>query len=496
MRRFGVREITNVVMKAKSAMRLSNKVYYKNEPVLYFDSLKTSSLESAATTVYAQGGRGNSRLIAWEGEKTLTFNMEDALLSPESFAVLSGAGLIENKKINNKENIIVPIGGTENGFAYPDTNLSVQRDDLKMTGISEELGTFYLFNTDSVKYQLPGNTLLKSLKVNILNTEKEKLFQFFEKHSSSYSDRYIEYLSNDQNWGEYQNFIEQIISQNALKLFVYNSNDEYIMHTNNFGDVVKNNVKLPEDGKIIIKYGWGADEQSQNDAAAQWLNPAVEWPFIIPIISYEIDESELITGYEHIVEKVEIKKDEKGNYYTKITKDAPYQTLRTVSLINPKNFLKKGAFTTSADYIQANEKISLSDPEVYDGDIWIGEAIADYYTPIYNKTAKQLTIDPDKFGGNFYLEADTLFRDIYGADHAATFIIPNCKVQSNFTFTMASSGDPSTFNFVLDAFPGYTRFDPSKKVLACLQVNEKGIYEEGLEDRAGTPWAPGAGLYN
>ena len=52
----------------------------------------------------------------------------------------------------------------------------------------------------------------------------------------------------------------------------------------------------------------------------------------------------------------------------------------------------------------------------------------------------------------------------------AEFIIPNCKVQSNFTFSMASSGDPSTFTFTLDAFPDYTRFDKSKKVLAAIQI--------------------------
>jgi hypothetical protein len=52
----------------------------------------------------------------------------------------------------------------------------------------------------------------------------------------------------------------------------------------------------------------------------------------------------------------------------------------------------------------------------------------------------------------------------------AEFIIPNCKIQSNFTFTMASSGDPSTFTFTMDAFPDYTRFDRSKKVLAAIQV--------------------------
>jgi hypothetical protein len=93
--KFGVREICDVVLKAKAAQKIGNKIFYKNEPVIYFDTLKTSSMEGAATTVYAQGGRGNARLVAWEGERTVTFTMEDALISPEGFMILSGAGLIE-----------------------------------------------------------------------------------------------------------------------------------------------------------------------------------------------------------------------------------------------------------------------------------------------------------------------------------------------------------------------------------------------------------------
>jgi hypothetical protein len=35
---------------------------------------------------------------------------------------------------------------------------------------------------------------------------------------------------------------------------------------------------------------------------------------------------------------------------------------------------------------------------------------------------------------------------------------------------MASSGDPSTFTFTMDAFPDYTRFDKTKKVLSAIQI--------------------------
>jgi hypothetical protein len=109
--------------------------------------------------------------------------------------------------------------------------------------------------------------------------------------------------------------------------------------------------------------------------------------------------------------------------------------------------------------------IAVTDEKYTDGDI----VLVDYYT---EKTsgAQQIEITPDKFGGNYYLEASTLFRDTNGVDMPAEFIIPNCKIQSNFTFTMASSGDPSTFTFTLDAFPDYTRYDRTKKVLSVIQI--------------------------
>ena len=60
------------------------------DPVFKIDTAKTSTLESATTTVYAQGGKGNPRLIAWEGERTLTFTVEDALISKEGLELLNG----------------------------------------------------------------------------------------------------------------------------------------------------------------------------------------------------------------------------------------------------------------------------------------------------------------------------------------------------------------------------------------------------------------------
>jgi hypothetical protein len=84
--KFGIREVCDMHFEKLSG---------KGPGSFTIESAKTSTLEGASTTVYAQGGKGNSRLMAWEGEKTLTFTVEDALITMESFYALTGADVSE-----------------------------------------------------------------------------------------------------------------------------------------------------------------------------------------------------------------------------------------------------------------------------------------------------------------------------------------------------------------------------------------------------------------
>ena len=308
--RFGVREICDVVMRAKSTQKIGNKIFYKNEPVIYFDSLKTTTLEGAATTVYAQGGRGNARLIAWEGERTVTFTMEDALLSPISFMILSGAGLIE---------------------ATTDATIKVHvtetTDDVTVNSDNVEIAV------EQLPYQVDGENLI-----------------------------YVMALDADGQ-----------------------------ASTEPYYASIKTKEVVPDEGGEAV---------------------------ITPVLN-----------------------DEK-KYVIVISKTEGY------------------------------------DPVDMTTDFKNGSAVlVDYYTE-KSSGAQQIEITADKFGGNYYLEASTLFRDTNGVDLPAEFIIPNCKVQSNFTFTMASSGDPSTFTFTMDAFPDYTRFNKTKKVLAAIQIIDETTSDE------------------
>lgn len=268
--KFGVREICDVVFKAKSSGKLGTMDYVAGQPVLYIDSAKTSTMEGAATTVYAQGGKGNARLIAWEGERTLTFTVEDALLSPIGFAILSGAGLMDA-------------------------------------------------------------------------TEEKPIYVHVSSMTHVGADGALNLVEND------------IIKENEV---VDAKSPVFVMQMKDGSMVGKLEATLGEDNKSIT-----------------------------------------VTG--------------------------------------------------------------LTD----DSDIFV-----DFYVE-RKSAATELTIDMENFAGYYYVEASTLFRrQSTGEDLPAELIFPNVKVQSNFTFSMASTGDPSTFTFTMDAMPGYTRFDRNKKVLCAIQI--------------------------
>lgn len=86
---FGAKEVMNVTLYDMAT----------DKPKIYFDSLKTSSIEVKSTKVYARGGRGNVKLITWETDKEATLKIEDALLSPKSLELISGIAPVNGSAI-------------------------------------------------------------------------------------------------------------------------------------------------------------------------------------------------------------------------------------------------------------------------------------------------------------------------------------------------------------------------------------------------------------
>lgn len=328
--RFGVREICDVVFKPLSAVDIGNQHFDAMQPVLYLDTAKTSSLEGASTTVYAQGGKGNPRLIGWDGEKTITFTIEDALMSPISFHMLSGAGVV--KGVGAKDNV-----GDEAGKQKIYVH---QTFDLVVEDIG---GSLYA----RLPYEIrEGASLIATIEAPIFATILD--------------------------------------SAGAQSLFLSAINPAEI---------------------------FTADSGSSTIAAATIGNRGV--------IAADVTDDIL---FELVYDDDADSTDDTNSAYTD-------------------------------DQAKAGQTVRI-----------------DCYA-VYGEGAQELQIDATNFAGYYYIEASTLFRDeATGQDFPAEFIIPRGKIQSNFTFTMANSGDPSTFTFTIDAFPAYTKFNKTKKVMAALQI--------------------------
>lgn len=322
--RFGVREICNVTFRPLAALDIGSQHFDKNQPCLYIDTATASNMEVATTTVYAQGGRGNARLIAWEGEKTATFTVTDALLSPISFSMLSGAGVLDASAGEKIVHLTVD-GEVKAGSGSGNASIVVPKENFAgYTPVAPATAT----STD-IEYGLGLNVYAMILDNN---------------------GQVVDYLGDQE--------IEQPASR-------------------------------PTTGQ--------------------------DW---------------------------------------------------TISLKGP---LKDLDSNTAGDQTYAGYTCRV-----------------DCYA-ITTAKVTTLTVDAENFGGTFYIEAETLFRDeATGHDFPATFIIPKGKISGNFTFNMASSGDPSTFDFQIDCTVGSVRtIDSTKKVLYAIDIIDNISTSEAHSEAAG-----------
>lgn len=101
MGKFGIKEVADVVFFDTDT----------KAPVLFFDTLKVSSIENEAESAEARGGKGNANLLTWNYGRTATLTMQDALLSMESMSALAGTAVEEATVATGHERIVVPTGG-------------------------------------------------------------------------------------------------------------------------------------------------------------------------------------------------------------------------------------------------------------------------------------------------------------------------------------------------------------------------------------------------
>ena len=90
--RFGIKEVADVhfynVNSTVNTLEDAISIYESAEPVISFDTLKVSNIETTAEKSEARGGKGNAALISWDYGREITVTLEDALLSMETLSLL------------------------------------------------------------------------------------------------------------------------------------------------------------------------------------------------------------------------------------------------------------------------------------------------------------------------------------------------------------------------------------------------------------------------
>lgn len=101
MARFGSREVCDVT-------------FYNadNVPVLFLDTLKLSNLTNDAERTYITGGRGNPRLLAFDYNRTASFEINDALMNPKSLALQAGVEVSNSPTTVHKREVRDIVGTT------------------------------------------------------------------------------------------------------------------------------------------------------------------------------------------------------------------------------------------------------------------------------------------------------------------------------------------------------------------------------------------------
>ena len=101
----GIKELYEVVLKAKVPMRFGDRTLEQGEPVLYFENVKMAVLSETSNPIMARGGWSNMPHVIWEDRSEVNFKMTEGVMSSISMGILFSAHMISKPK---QESFMVP----------------------------------------------------------------------------------------------------------------------------------------------------------------------------------------------------------------------------------------------------------------------------------------------------------------------------------------------------------------------------------------------------
>ena len=95
---FGVKELSEVVLRAKTPMQFGSRYIEAEEPVLYFENINMAVVSEKSNTIMARGGWANMPRVIWEDRSEVLFNMSEGVMSSISMSILLSSNVTTNKE--------------------------------------------------------------------------------------------------------------------------------------------------------------------------------------------------------------------------------------------------------------------------------------------------------------------------------------------------------------------------------------------------------------
>ena len=118
-------------------------------PVLYLDTLKTSTLSQSSEVVDARGGKGNVKILSWDTNKELTIEMEDAVFSAKSLQIMFGGDMVVT---DDKQEVLKTLKASDIKFAKTGDTISSTYLTFRLNGndyfIDKALVTAFSYNSE------------------------------------------------------------------------------------------------------------------------------------------------------------------------------------------------------------------------------------------------------------------------------------------------------------------------------------------------------------
>ena len=182
----GIKELYEVVLKARTPMQFGERWLESEEPVLYFENIKFSMISEKSNPIFARGGWANMPRVIWEDRSEVQFQLTEGVMSAASFGIL-----LNSKVLQAQDNKILLVPKREGPFELSNEH----RLFLKHWPVDSSVKKSFIYDyeRDVAQKKVYGKRI-KGLISNLTNAEKPCIEVYEDKDLTVLADLSKEYI--------------------------------------------------------------------------------------------------------------------------------------------------------------------------------------------------------------------------------------------------------------------------------------------------------------